>query len=65
MNKGTGRSAVSAAVTGHRKPKLKAGGGSLRTNPVASGSSSVSERRPVAKVRSALAKVSDRSGLFG
>lgn len=63
MNKGTGRSAISAAITGHRKPKVKAGGGSLRPNAVASGSSLKTHRRAV-KVQSALAKVSDRSGLF-
>jgi len=60
INKNTGRP---AAVTGFGKPKVKAGGGSLR-NP-ASGSGLKAERRQVVKAASVLAKVSDRSGLFG
>lgn len=63
-NIGTGRSAVGAAVTGH-KAKVKMGGGSLRT--VSSGSASttaVAPRKPV-KAPSMLAAVSDKSSRFG
>jgi mediator of replication checkpoint protein 1 len=62
-NKGTGRSAVGAAVTGH-KAKVKAGGGSLRT--LASGSVSTmaaAPRKPV-KSASALSVLSDKSDRF-
>ena len=61
---GTGRSAVGAAVTGH-KAKVKAGGGSLRT--LTSGSAStmaVVPPKPV-KVASMLSVVSDKSSRFG
>jgi len=61
---GTGRSAVGAAVTGH-KAKVKAGGGSLRT--LASGSTStmaVVPPKPV-KAASMLSVVSDKSSRFG
>jgi mediator of replication checkpoint protein 1 len=62
-NNGTGRSAVGAAVTGH-KAKVKAGGGSLRT--LASGSTSsvpVTLRKPV-KTASVLSTVSDKRSQF-
>ena len=63
-NNGTGRSAVGAAVTGH-KAKVKAGGGSLRT--LASDSTStvpVAPSKPV-KAASMLSVVSDKSSRFG
>lgn len=63
-NIGTGRSAVGAAVTGH-KAKAKTGGGSLRT--IASSSTSAAgttaPRKPV-KAPTMLAVVSDKSSRF-
>jgi len=62
-NNGTGRSAVGAAVTGH-KAKVKAGGGSLRTLPSGSTSSvPVASRKPV-KTASVLSTLSDKRGQF-
>ncbi|KAG1792446.1 MRC1-like domain-containing protein [Suillus plorans] len=66
-NQGTGRSVVGAAITGHAKAKVKAGGGSLRTTQAASGSNSVSSApvpRRLEKGRSMLSSVSDRSNRF-
>ena len=63
-NNGTGRSAVGAAVTGH-KAKVRAGGGSLRT--LASGSTSIVTAAPPKPVKAAsmLSVVSDKSSRFG
>ncbi|EGO27257.1 hypothetical protein SERLADRAFT_413730 [Serpula lacrymans var. lacrymans S7.9] len=67
-NQGTGRSAVGAAVTGHSKAKLKAGGGSLRTAQSSASSSNVADgkvnSRKLTKNSSLLATVSDRSSKF-
>jgi len=66
-NVGTGRSAVGAAVTGHRgKPRVKAGGGSLRTAQASSsGSTGIDPRKvTVLKTSSMLAVVADRSLRF-
>jgi mediator of replication checkpoint protein 1 len=66
-NAGTGRSAVGAAVTGHSKPKVKAGGGTLRAGTLAtsgSESSKVQEQRRPTRAPSMLSKVSDRSDRF-
>jgi len=61
-NNGTGRSAVGAAVTGH-KAKVKAGGGSLRTLASAS-TAPIIPPKPV-KTTSMLSVVSDKSSRFG
>jgi mediator of replication checkpoint protein 1 len=63
-NNGTGRSAIGAAVTGH-KAKVKAGGGSLRTLAPSSASAvPVVPPKPV-KAASMLSVVSDKSSRFG
>jgi mediator of replication checkpoint protein 1 len=65
-NNGTGRSAVGAAVTGH-KAKVKAGGGSLRTLPSGSTSSAPSApvtSRKLVKTASVLSTLSDKRGQF-
>lgn len=63
-NIGTGRSAVGAAVTGH-KAKAKAGGGSLRTTASSSTSTAATAPRKLCKVPTMLAVVSDKSSRFG
>lgn len=63
-NAGTGRSAVGAAVTGH-KSKAKAGGGSLRSVlPSASASTAAPARRPVRVSSTMLSVLADKSGRF-
>ncbi|KAF7978296.1 hypothetical protein HWV62_887 [Athelia sp. TMB] len=62
-NAGTGRSAVGAAVTGH-KAKAKAGGGSLRSLPSASASTAAAARRPVKTSSTMLSVLSDKSSRF-
>lgn len=63
-NAGTGRSAVGAAVTGH-KSKAKAGGGSLRALPSASASTAAASRKPVRASSTMLSVLSDKSSRFG
>jgi len=63
-NQGTGLSVCGAAITGHTKAKVKAGGGSLRPSQMATGSTSESVARKLEKGRSMLSVVSDRSNRF-